>query len=56
MACRVLTPDVSVVDWTCRLEKGAKHEAIVVTVKETAAGDMAGALDWTEDEVVSTDF
>jgi len=25
-------------------------------VKEAAAGDMAGVLDWTEDEVVSTDF
>merc|ERR1711994_879667 len=29
---------------------------IVAAVKEAAAGDMAGVLDWTEDEVVSTDF
>jgi len=41
---------------TCRLEKGAKYEEIVAAVKEAAAGDMKGVLDWTEDEVVSTDF
>merc|ERR1711963_492257 len=56
MSFRVPTPDVSVVDLTCRLEKGAKYDEIVAAVKEAAAGDMAGVLDWTEDEVVSTDF
>merc|ERR1712228_779972 len=56
MAFRVPTPDVSVVDLTCRLSKPAKYEEIVAAVKETAAGPMAGVLDWTEDEVVSTDF
>merc|ERR1711976_267571 len=56
MAFRVPTPDVSVVDLTCRLEKGASYADIVAAVKEAAAGDMAGVLDWTEDEVVSTDF
>merc|ERR1719493_561683 len=56
MAFRVPTPDVSVVDLTCRLEKPAKYEEIVAAVKEAAAGDMAGVLDWTGDEVVSTDF
>merc|ERR1712038_1998051 len=56
MAFRVPTPDVSVVDLTCRLDKGAKYEDIVAAVKDAAAGDMAGVLDWTEDEVVSTDF
>jgi len=56
MAFRVPTPDVSVVDLTCRLEKGAKYEDIVAAVKASAAGDMKGVLDWTEDEVVSTDF
>merc|ERR1711972_246085 len=56
MAFRVPTPDVSVVDLTCRLEKGAKYDDIVAAVKEAAAGPMAGVLDWTEDEVVSTDF
>merc|ERR1712014_202673 len=56
MAFRVPTPDVSVVDLTCRLQKPAKYDDIVAAVKEAAAGDMAGVLDWTEDEVVSTDF
>merc|ERR1712125_33332 len=56
MAFRVPTPDVSVVDLTCRLEKGAKYEDIVAKIKEAAAGDMKGVLDWTDEEVVSTDF
>merc|ERR1711982_255059 len=56
MAFRVPTPDVSVVDLTCTLDKAAKYTEIVDAVKKAAAGDMAGILDWTEDEVVSTDF
>jgi glyceraldehyde 3-phosphate dehydrogenase len=56
MAFRVPTPDVSVVDLTCRLEKGAPYSEIVAAIKEAADGDMKGVLDWTEDEVVSTDF
>merc|ERR1712019_217988 len=56
MAFRVPTPDVSVVDLTCRLEKPAKYAEIVAAIKEAAAGPMNGVLDWTEDEVVSTDF
>merc|ERR1719188_6563 len=56
MAFRVPTPDVSVVDLTCRLAKGAKYDEIVAAIKEAAAGDMKGILDWTDEEVVSTDF
>merc|ERR1711971_1248899 len=56
MAFRVPTPDVSVVDLTCRLEKPAKYDEIVAVIKAAAAGPMKGVLDWTEDEVVSTDF
>merc|ERR1739848_507255 len=56
MAFRVPTPDVSVVDLTVRLSKPAKYAEIFAKVKEAAAGDMNGILDWTEDEVVSTDF
>merc|ERR1711881_361152 len=56
MAFRVPTPDVSVVDLTCRLDKAAKYEEIVAKGKEAAAGPMKGVLGWTEDEVVSTDF
>merc|ERR1712071_588400 len=56
MAFRVPTPDVSVVDLTVRLAKEASYDEIVAAIKEAAAGPMAGILDWTEDEVVSTDF
>merc|ERR1712205_174975 len=56
MAFRVPTPDVSVVDLTCRLEKGAKYDDIVAAIKEAAGGSMKGVLDFTEEEVVSTDF
>merc|ERR1712048_359800 len=56
MAFRVPTADVSVVDHTVRLAKPAKYDEIVAAVKEAAAGPMKGVLDWTEDEVVSTNF
>merc|ERR1712178_473229 len=56
MAFRVPTPDVSVVDLTCALDKPAKMDDIVAKVKEAAAGSMKGVLDWTDEEVVSTDF
>merc|ERR1712032_419642 len=56
MAFRVPTPDVSVVDLTVRLEKPATYDEIVAAVKAAAAGDMKGVLDWSDEEVVSTDF
>merc|ERR1712014_573156 len=56
MAFRVPTPDVSVVDLTCRLGKPAKMEEIVAKVKEAAGGSMKGVIDGTDEEVVSTDF
>ena len=55
-AFREPTPDVSVVDLTVRLERGAKYEEIMAAVDEAAAGPMKGVLDWTADAVVSTDF
>ena len=56
MAFRVPVPDVSVVDLTCRLEKGATYDEIKAAVKNAAAGKMKGILEYTEDLVVSTDF
>ncbi|XP_048185597.1 glyceraldehyde-3-phosphate dehydrogenase, testis-specific [Perognathus longimembris pacificus] len=56
MAFRVPTPDVSVVDLTCRLAHSAPYSAIKDAVKEAAKGPMAGILAYTEDLVVSTDF
>ncbi len=56
MAFRVPTPNVSVVDLTCRLEKPATYEEIKAAVKEAANGELKGILGYTEDDVVSTDF
>jgi glyceraldehyde 3-phosphate dehydrogenase len=56
MAFRVPTPDVSVVDLTCRLEKPATYDAIKAAVKAASEGPMKGFLAYTEDQVVSTDF
>merc|ERR1711985_125325 len=56
MAFRVPTADVSVVDLTCVLEKPAKYDDIVKAIKDAAAGEMQGILDWTDEEVVSSDF
>nr|AIT71762.1 glyceraldehyde 4 phosphate dehydrogenase [Anisakis simplex] len=56
MAFRVPTPDVSVVDLTCRLEKGASMDEIKAAIKEAANGKMKGILGYTEEQVVSTDF
>merc|ERR1711924_577171 len=56
MAFRVPTPDVSVVDLTCKLEKEASYDEIVAAIKEASETSMKGVLSWTDDEVVSTDF
>jgi glyceraldehyde 3-phosphate dehydrogenase len=56
MAFRVPTPDVSVVDLTCRLEKPAPLDVIKNTVKNASENEMKGILGYTEDQVVSSDF
>jgi len=56
MAFRVPTPDVSVVDLTCRLKNGATMEQIKAVVKAASEGDMKGVMNYTEDDVVSQDF
>lgn len=56
MAIRVPTPDVSVVDLTCKLAKPAKYEDIVAAVREASQGSMKGIMGVTDEEVVSTDF
>jgi len=56
MSFRVPTPDVSVVDLTCRLEKPATYEEICKTMKEASQGPLKHIIGYTEDEVVSTDF
>ena len=56
MSFRVPTLDVSVVDLTCRLEKGASYDEICAAVKKAADGELKGILGYTEDLVVSSDF
>eukprot|EP00831_Metopus_contortus_P062019 TRINITY_DN5396_c0_g1_i5.p1 TRINITY_DN5396_c0_g1~~TRINITY_DN5396_c0_g1_i5.p1 ORF type:complete len:342 (-),score=93.97 TRINITY_DN5396_c0_g1_i5:783-1808(-) len=56
MAFRVPTADVSVVDLTCRLNKGASYKEICAAMKEASEGSLKGILGYTEEEVVSQDF
>ena len=56
MAFRVPTPDVSVVDLTCELEKEATKEQICEAMKTASEGSLKGVLGYCEDDVVSTDF
>ncbi len=56
MAFRVPTPTVSVVDLTVKTEKETSYEEICQKMKEASEGDLAGILEYTEDEVVSSDF
>ena len=56
MSFRVPTLDVSVVDLTCRLEKGVSYEEIVEKIKEACNGELKGIMSWTDEDVVSSDF
>jgi len=56
MSFRVGTPDVSVVDLTCRLTKSASYDEICKAVKEASEGPLKGIMGYTNDDVVSSDF
>jgi glyceraldehyde 3-phosphate dehydrogenase len=56
MSLRVPVADVSVVDLTVRLKKGASYETIKAAMKAASEGELKGILGYTEDEVVSEDF
>ncbi|CEP07500.1 hypothetical protein [Parasitella parasitica] len=56
MAFRVPTPDVSVVDLTVRLEKGASYDDIKAVIKNASENELKGILGYTSDQVVSQDF
>jgi len=57
MAFRVPTPDVSVVDLTCKLATETTYDDIKATMKAAAESpEYKGIIGYTEDQVVSTDF
>jgi glyceraldehyde-3-phosphate dehydrogenase/erythrose-4-phosphate dehydrogenase len=56
MSFRVPTADVSVVDLTVVLKKGASYDEIKAVLKAASEGPMKGVLGYTEEAVVSSDF
>ena len=56
MSFRVPTIDVSVVDLTCRLEKGASYDVICAAIKAASEGEMKGIMGYTNEDIVSSDL
>ncbi|KAL1763915.1 glyceraldehyde-3-phosphate dehydrogenase [Sigmodon hispidus] len=56
MVFPVPTPNVSVADLTCCLEKAAKYDDIKKVVKQASEGPLKGFLGYTEDQFVSCEF
>jgi len=56
MSFRVPTANVSVVDLTARLDKGADYETICAAIKAASEGPMAGVMGYHDDDIVSSDF
>lgn len=56
MSFRVPTVDVSVVDLTVNLERGASYEEICAAIKEASEGELKGILGYTDELLVSSDF
>ncbi len=56
MAFRVPTPTVSVVDLTVKTSRDTSYEEIAAALKKASETYLKGILEYTEDEVVSSDF
>lgn len=56
MAFRVPTPTVSVVDLTVKTTKATSYAEISAAMKKASETYLKGILNWTADEVVSSDF
>ena len=56
MAFRVPTPTVSCVDLTVRTARDTSYEEISAALKKASETYLKGILDYTKDEVVSSDF
>lgn len=56
VAVRVPTPNVSLVDFTCEVEKGTSRDEVNKKFREAAEGTLGGYLAYVEDEIVSSDL
>ena len=56
MSFRVPVADVSVVDFTCELERPASYEEICATLRGASEGPLRGVLGYTDEELVSSDL
>lgn len=56
MAFRVPTLDGSVVDLTANLEKPATYDEIKAAIKKASENELKGILEYTEDDIVSSDI
>jgi len=56
MSFRVPTINVSVVDLTARLDKGASYETVCAAIKDASDNKLNGILGYQNTDVVSSDF
>jgi len=56
MSFRVPTINVSVVDLTARLDKGASYETVCAAIKDASDNKLTGILGYQNTDVVSSDF
>jgi glyceraldehyde 3-phosphate dehydrogenase len=56
LAIRVPTPNVSLVDFVCEVEKAVDVKQVNAALKQAAEGSLKGILAYTEEPVVSVDF
>jgi len=56
MAVRIPTPDVSLVDLHCLLEREADRDAINAAMRAAAEGELQGVLACNDEPLVSVDF
>jgi glyceraldehyde 3-phosphate dehydrogenase len=55
-AMRVPTPDVSIVDFVCQLERSVTAQVVNETLRKASEGALRGILGYTEEPLVSMDF
>jgi len=56
LSVRVPTPNVSLVDFVAEVKAPTDRDTVNAILKAAAEGPMKGFLDYTEEELVSTDF